>query len=204
MTVVKICGVRRARDAELAARLGARRIGCVLAEDSPRRATTQQVRAVSRAVVGAVDVVLVFRRPVIDSVRRACEDTGVGHVQLHRAATGLAETLRGDGLAVTTAVEVVAGQRHLPPIAPPPGGDGSVLLDRGAGGGGRVFDWQMLAPRAPRGVWIAGGIDATNVKGLLRYRPFGIDLSSGVECAPGVKDADALRRLFAVVGVEER
>ena len=74
-----------------------------------------------------------------------------------------------------------------------------VLLDVGAGGSGTPFDWRLLGRVAPPRLWIAGGITPANVRALLARAPFGIDVSSGVERAPGIKDARRLRALFAAI-----
>jgi phosphoribosylanthranilate isomerase len=74
-----------------------------------------------------------------------------------------------------------------------------VLLDIGAGGSGTPFDWRLLGRVAPPRLWIAGGITPENVDELLEHDPFGIDVSSGVEVAPGIKDARRLRKLFAAI-----
>jgi phosphoribosylanthranilate isomerase len=71
------------------------------------------------------------------------------------------------------------------------------VLDVAAGGSGRRFDWALLGGRAPYATFIAGGITPDNVGALLRHAPWGIDVSSGVESAPGVKDGGRLKALFA-------
>ena len=74
-----------------------------------------------------------------------------------------------------------------------------LLLDGGPGGAGAAFAWSLLAPSAPPFVFVAGGVRPENIAMLLRCRPFGIDVGSGVESAPGDKDPAALRALFAAV-----
>ena len=65
---------------------------------------------------------------------------------------------------------------------------------------GQAFDWSILGGRAPHATFIAGGVTPENVSALLRQQPWGVDLSSGVESVPGVKDPIKLGRLFAALG----
>jgi phosphoribosylanthranilate isomerase len=92
-----------------------------------------------------------------------------------------------------------ASDRRLPELSPAPTDASPAVLDVGDGGSGTPFDWSLLAPRAPSATFIAGGVTPHNVSALLRYRPWGIDLSSGVERVPGEKDHGSLRLLFAAV-----
>lgn len=88
----------------------------------------------------------------------------------------------------------------MPSLEPRPTRARPALLDVGGGGTGRGFDWTLLGARAPDATFVAGGIRPDNVRVLLKYRPYGIDLSSGVESSPGVKDPHKLRALFEEVG----
>ena len=78
-----------------------------------------------------------------------------------------------------------------------------VLLDahvEGYGGGGKVFDWSLIPRNVPRPVVLSGGLHAGNVTpGILQVRPWAVDVSSGVESAKGIKDAEAIRRFCAAV-----
>jgi phosphoribosylanthranilate isomerase len=79
----------------------------------------------------------------------------------------------------------------------------ALLLDahvEGYGGGGKVFDWSLIQPNVPRPVVLSGGLHAGNViEGILRARPWAVDVSSGVEAAKGIKDAAAIRRFCDAV-----
>jgi phosphoribosylanthranilate isomerase len=191
---VKICGVRRAADARLAVALGADLIGCVLAEDSPRRARMVDVRAVHRAIDGRAELVLVFRRATAEQALAACRAAGTDRVQVHEGDAALVAQLLELGLRPTRVFAVAEGA--LPPLEPPPTPSRPALLDISAGRG-RRFDWRLRQPRAPAATFVAGGIDAQNVTELLRSSPYGIDVSSGVETAPGIKDPARLQALFA-------
>lgn len=193
---VKICGVRRPSDAERAVELGADFIGCVLAPDSPRRATPAEVREIQAAVFGRAQVVLVFRAGRPGEIEAAVEATGVFRVQPHGADPETCRALEAQGLTVHRVYRLAKGARALPVLSPSPAEHRPALLDGGAGGSGITFDWRLLAPRAPGATFIAGGLSPENLAELLPYQPYGIDLSSGVESAPGIKDRDRLCRLF--------
>ncbi len=83
MPKIKICGVRRAFDAQLAVDLGATHIGCVLAKDSPRCATPGEIREIVSAVASSARMILVFRDPRDEEVAEASAMTGVENVQVH-------------------------------------------------------------------------------------------------------------------------
>ncbi|MEM7203637.1 MAG: phosphoribosylanthranilate isomerase [Planctomycetota bacterium] len=197
--VLKVCGVRRAADADLAVALGARFVGCVLAADSPRCATHTEVERIRDAVRGRAEVVLVFRDADPTTIGASCERTGVRRVQPVGADAASLTALYAAGLVVHRVVAVAPETTALPAFAPPAGHHAPAVLDVGRGGTGRSFDWTLLADGAPPATLIAGGIDPHNVTTLLRYEPYGIDVSSGIETAPGVKDAGALRQLCAAL-----
>ncbi|HUG12577.1 MAG TPA: phosphoribosylanthranilate isomerase [Opitutaceae bacterium] len=197
---VKICGVTRVRDARLAVSLGATMIGCVLAADSARRATISQARAIVRAVGGIVPVVLVYREATQGTVLDACARTGATTVQLHDCEEAQCVALEAAGLRVIRVRRMDTLGPRLPAFAPAPGPRRLFLLDSGRGGTGTTWNWKLLGARAPKHVFIAGGIDPDNVGELMKLKPFGIDLAGGVESSPGVKDAGKLHALFAAIG----
>ena len=221
---VKVCGVRRVEDARLAVELGAGWIGCVRAVDSPRRATLREVAAIRREVDERVGVVLVGRvrpgkaeakgdeknrrderddgdeREIVAALVREAKRVGASAMQIHGASRAALARVRDAGLVAWRVISLARGAARLPRslrtarVARSP-----VLLDVGAGGSGTPFDWRLLGRVAPPRLWIAGGITPENVGELLEHDPFGIDVSSGVERVPGVKDARRLRELFAVI-----
>ena len=201
-TRVKICGITRERDAKAAVRAGADAIGFVFWQNSPRMITPAKAAAIGRAVPALVTRVGVFvnasRAEVARVVRRARLDA----VQLHGderpsdyldcgaaviKAVGLES--RGDvrrALAYPAEVTILVDVRDL---------------DR-RGGTGRLANWQLaqaLARRRP--ILLAGGLDATNVATAIQaVRPWGLDVSSGVEVRPGIKSAKKIQALFARIG----
>lgn len=193
---VKICGLRRVEDAELALALGAHALGCVLAADSPRRATRAQARALAAFARDRAPLVLVFRGERSEEVRAACAQTGTRDVQLHGAPQEEIAALEQEGLRCWRVYPLDAEALALPALDPPPDARCPALLDCGRGGSGRAFDWSLLGERGPEFTYVAGGITPENVGALLAHRPWGIDCSSGVERSPGEKDPERLRALF--------
>lgn len=200
---VKICGLRRAVDAECAIELGASHVGVVLAADSPRCATREEAAAVVAVARGRAEPVLVFRGESHDAIVAASDVLGVRRVQAHGADAEACERLRRAGLRPIQVARVAAGSAALPGFDPAPSARQPALLDGGRGGEGQCFVWSLLSAGAPEGVFVAGGIRPDNVRELLTLRPWGIDVSSGVEREPGVKDAQKLTRLFQAVRAME-
>lgn len=192
--LVKICGLTRPEDAELAASLGATHVGAVLAPSSPRRLSVQQAKSVF-GVAGAKRV-LVFKDVPIEDVVRDAEAAGADFVQLYSASEDDVHRVTAEGLGVLRVYDVSESTSALPRFSLPPTERTPALLDVGGGGSGRRFDWNVLGGTAPTFTFIAGGIQPGNVEEILAHRPYGIDLSSGVESAPGVKDPEKLRALF--------
>jgi tryptophan synthase beta chain len=198
--LVKICGLTRPEDAALATRLGATHLGCVLVEDTPRCVDAARARAVFAAGSTARGV-LVFRSPDPIQVLRAVDVAGTTHVQIDASAAATVETLEAAGLTVYRSYVVSSDDTSLPAAVPPASRERPIVLDTG-GGTGRRFDWSLLTrgtETAPEATFVAGGVGPDNIGELLTRRPWGIDVSSGVESAPGQKDAERLERLFAAL-----
>ncbi len=196
---VKICGITRPEDAILAASLGATHIGAVRSPTSPRAVSVEKARAIFDAVSDRVETVFVFRGVPIEEVLEDAAASGAPSVQLYDAAEANVRAAEAAGLRVYRVFGMGDDSRALPVPDPPPSLAHPALLDVGGGGSGRRFDWALLGARAPEATFIAGGIRPGNVRELLSYQPYGIDLASGIESAPGVKDEAKLRALFEEV-----
>ena len=194
--IVKICGLRRLADAELSLELGAEYLGCVLAADSPRCATVEEVVRIAEAARDCANVVLVFRKANAGEILRICEATSIRRVQIHGVSPMACRTLNFNGIRVHSVFRVSPDAVRLPDLDPSPTPQCPAILDGGVGGSGQRFSWDLLSDEPLDSTFIAGGITPDNVSELLRHRPFGIDVSSGVEESHGVKDASKLRRLF--------
>lgn len=196
-TRVKICGIRRTADARLAIELGARYIGCVLADDSPRCAQLDEARDLAAEIGSRARLVLVFRGNSTQKIVQAVRAVGTRDVQIHGADAALLDDVRHADLNIWNVLRVADEATCLPAPGITPTERCPALVDVGRGGTGRAFRWELLAPNAPDATFVAGGVTPDNVGELLRYKPWGIDVSSGVEAAPGIKDEAKIRRLFA-------
>ncbi|HEY7498933.1 MAG TPA: phosphoribosylanthranilate isomerase [Vicinamibacterales bacterium] len=203
MTRVKICGIRRMEDARLAVELGASAIGIVFWPSSPRFLEPECAVRLVDAVPPFVTTVGVFVDQPFEYVADVARQLKLGAVQLH-GQEPLA-TYAGSPVRVIKAVPVGDGVDAERAAAALPG-DITVLLDAHdpikRGGTGRTIDWSRAASIArQRPVILSGGLHADNVhEAIGTVRPSAIDVSSGVELAPGVKDPDKLRSLFRAVG----
>lgn len=201
MTRVKICGITTPDDAVLAAELGAAAIGLVFWPGSPRHVDEARAAGIVRALPREVTAVGVFVDQPIDEVRRIADATGLGAVQLHGSEP--AEYALGLMQPVIKAVGVGGGFEPRSVDDWPSGI--TILLDAHdpvrRGGTGRTIDWSRAAAAAARRpVFLSGGLTPANVAAAIRQvRPYAIDLSSGVEASPGVKDAAKLRALFDAI-----
>ncbi|HXV60348.1 MAG TPA: phosphoribosylanthranilate isomerase [Vicinamibacteria bacterium] len=197
--LVKICGLRCVEDAKLAVSLGATHVGAVRAPSSPRRASLGEARAIFDAVSGTAERVLVFKDVPLAVLVDEARTTRADAVQLYDHDDEVVRTLESEGLRVYRVYRVDPRFTALPEIAPEPSDERPAVLDVGGGGSGRAFDWGLLGERAPRATFIAGGIGPRNVRELMTRKPYGIDLATGVESAPGVKDEVKLREFFEEV-----
>lgn len=198
---VKICGITRLEDALLAAELGADALGLVFWPDSPRFIDPFRARKIVRALPPLVTPVGVFVDQPIAYVEGVASLVRLGAVQLHGSEGP--EFTGSLSYRVIKAVPLGAGA-PAPEVGIWPE-DVVLLLDAHDpvryGGTGRTVDWTAAAPvaRARRSI-LSGGLTPDNVAGAIdAVRPYGVDVSSGVEAAPGKKDPDRLRRFFAAV-----
>jgi phosphoribosylanthranilate isomerase len=194
---VKICGITRVEDALGAAAAGADALGFNLWPGSRRHLPVQAVRAIVARLPPFVTPVGLFVDQPPDEVARLAAAAGVAAIQLHGDEPP--EQCRGHALPVLKAFRV-AGPADLLPIARYlEAGISAVLLDgsaEGFGGTGQRFDW-ALAGQVPGGrpLVLAGGLTPANVAEAVRaVRPWAVDVASGVESSPGVKDADKVAR----------
>jgi phosphoribosylanthranilate isomerase len=194
--LVKICGLKRPEDAALAVSLGATHVGAVRASSSPRALSVGEAKAIFDAAGPRATKVLLFKGAAVDDVVDDAGTAGADFVQLYSAGDDDVRRVVSAGFGVLRVHDMVDS---LPSFPTPPTERTLALLDVGGGGSGRRFDWNLLGGESPAFTFIAGGITPDNVEELLAHRPYGIDLSSGVESEPGVKDKVKLQRLFEKV-----
>jgi phosphoribosylanthranilate isomerase len=189
---VKVCGITHEDDALLAVALGADALGFVFAP-SRRQMRPDAVAEIVHRLPHGVVTVGVFRNERPERVAEIVNRVGLTGAQLH-GHEPLSE-VRWVRKRVQFVIQAfTAGDRALGSAANGPAD--VVLIDSPHPGSGRVFDWS-LAEGAPGGIrlLLAGGLNPENVGEAIRWvRPWGVDVSSGVESAPGRKDARKLRR----------
>jgi phosphoribosylanthranilate isomerase len=188
---VKICGITTSHDALLATAVGADALGFVFAP-SVRQVQPADVREIARRLPHGVTTVGVFRNERPERIVTIVSKVGLHGVQLH-GHEPLSE-VRWIRERVPFVIQAfTAGDPALSTAANGPAD--AVLVDSPNPGSGRVFDW-TIAEGAPGGVKLilAGGLTHDNVaEAIARVRPWGVDVSSGVESTPGRKDARKLR-----------
>ncbi|RJQ46391.1 MAG: phosphoribosylanthranilate isomerase [Gaiellales bacterium] len=204
---IKICGLTRRSDADAAAAAGAWALGAVFAPESPRRVGAEEAAAIFRDAPPGVMRVGVFVNASLGEMSAAASASGLTALQLHGEETAAfcREVKEATGLIIIKALRV-SGPGSLEGVVQ--FDTDFLLLDTyhpgRRGGTGESFDWSLAAglPEAFRGgrLILAGGLGPGNIAQAHRQvSPFALDVSSGIESAPGIKDKASLERLFEQV-----
>lgn len=194
-TRIKFCGLTRAEDVRLAVELGVDYVGLVFAPRSPRKLLLGQARMLRELVPEEIAVVaLVMDNPHAD-IEAMIENVRPDLLQFHGAETE-ADCARF-GLPFLKAFAMGNEDEDAAARAAEfPGAYGYLLDGHGKGeqgGSGQRFDWKRL-PRLDKPLLLAGGLTSENVATAIRTaRPWGVDVSSGIESAPGIKHPDRMR-----------
>jgi phosphoribosylanthranilate isomerase len=195
---IKICGLTRIDDARLAASLDVDAVGVVLWPGSPRAVGLAEAATLCQALPPWTARVGVFVSPSVDDVRTAVITVGLGVIQLHGVDDPT--PFRALQLPVLWAASLRDGAAA--PVAP---AGTTLLLDAHDpvrhGGTGRTIDWSRARAIAARErLVLAGGLTAENVaRAITEVRPYGVDVSSGVEATPGIKSAVRMRAFVEAV-----
>ena len=197
-TSVKICGITRVEDALAAVRLGAHALGFVFYAESPRYVTPENAAAIVRKLPPFVAAVGLFVNAEVFAVQRVLEQVPLSLLQFHGEETP--ESCCQFRVPYIKAVRVRAGLDLLQ-YAQLYGAGRGLLLDayiEGAHGGtGSVFDWSLIPRELPLPVVLSGGLNPANVRDAIRgVRPSAVDVSSGVEAGPGIKDVQKMAAFF--------
>lgn len=194
---VKICGITRLEDALEAVRLGADALGFNFWPPSKRYCAPEAARRIIARLPPFVATVGVFVNQPREEILQAIAQAGIGVVQLHgdetpdqcaAFAAPVIKALRVEGASSLSKMEGYAVS--------------AFLLDtptEGFGGSGKTFDWSLVHRAGrERPILLAGGLTPENVaKAIKEVRPYGVDVASGVESAPGIKDPDKMARFIA-------
>ncbi len=200
----KVCGLTAVDDVEVAVGSGADAIGVVMNDTSPRAIDSGLAARIVAAAAGEVDTVLVVNDKPADVAARLAHDLGVSVLQLHGRRYTADDFAAA--LAVFPRVWRATSLAHDPDLHVGAYGEELVLLDAPTPGSGEQWDLTALTERAPDGRWLlAGGLRPGNVAAAVAAaRPWGVDVSSGVESAPGVKDHGLIREFLAEVCAASR
>jgi len=199
-TRIKVCGITRLEDALTASRLGVDAVGFVFYPKSPRYIDPMRAAAIIRELPPFVSAVGLFVNPSQEEINRVLNACPIGVLQLHGDES--AEFCQSQARRVIKAVPVQnAADLKKAKRFPCP-----VLLDAKApagvyGGTGETFDWSLLEGFThDYPLTLAGGLDIDNVREALAIRQwFALDVSSGVEMSPGIKDAEKMATFIAAV-----
>ena len=194
----KVCGLTRAEDAKASYAAGAVFGGLIFVEGSPRHVSVAQARAITEAA--PLNFVGVFRNESKEMIQSLVETLQLSAVQLHGdESENYIKKLRSliPGCQIWKAVAVTDVLPDLNFTAD------RLLLDskvgNQSGGTGHVFDWSLLADLPKEKLMLAGGINPENIPEAIKVGCLGVDLNSGVESAPGIKDADKIQRAFVAL-----
>jgi phosphoribosylanthranilate isomerase len=201
---IKICGITKLEQGRAIANLGATALGFICVPQSPRYVEPAQIERIIEQLPAPIDLIGVFAQASHQEISRVVSQTGLTGVQLHgEESPEFCQQLR----EILPGVELIKAFRLKSPesisaIEPYLAWVDTLLLDayhpQLLGGTGQTLDWQILAQFRPDRPWfLAGGLTPDNIlEALNRLHPQGIDLSSGVERAPGDKDLGKVTQLF--------
>jgi len=200
-TFIKVCGITRIADAEAAVAAGVDALGLVFHPASPRAVTIEQAAGIAAAVGPFVTTVALFVNAAAAQVEEVLAATGIHLAQFHGDETP--DYCRSFRRPYIKAIRMAPGL-DAAAAAARYGDAAACLFDawhpRLPGGTGDLFDWSRLPNIAPRPLILAGGLTEANVATAVRaLRPYAVDVSSGVESAPGRKDARRIAAFVAAV-----
>ena len=208
-TWIKICGITRALDALAAAELGADAIGVVIYPKSPRAVTVDELAGITAGLEDYVAVVALFVDPEPELVRTVIQTGSVNLLQFHGSESP--EFCDQFALPYMKAV-AVKGDSNLEELTAPYDSARYILLDSYdsimPGGTGKTFDWnkvERLSERQQSRLVLAGGLAPDNVRlAIETVRPFGVDVSSGVEASKGIKDVEKMKSFIEGVKASDQ
>ncbi|WP_374320096.1 phosphoribosylanthranilate isomerase [Pseudoxanthomonas kaohsiungensis] len=202
-TRIKFCGLTRPGDVRLAGELGVDAVGFVFAPDSPRRLTAVEARQLRLALAPMVSVVALFRGNSAAEVREVVRQLRPSVLQFHGDEDDAfcrafrVPWMKAIPMANGEAWDARTLQQRWPHA------DGFLFDSHGAGKGGgtgKAFDWSRIPTGLHRPFVLAGGITPDNVFDAIHATlPWAVDVASGIEVSPGIKDGEKMRRFVAEV-----
>jgi len=202
---VKICGITNLEDALIAADLGADALGFIFAKGSQRKITADKVMNIIDKLPPFIVSVGVFVDSPIEEILSIIEQTGIQCIQLHgnespseysKINIPVIKAFRVDDNFQVNAIQQFPASAYLL----------DTFVKGRAGGTGKTFDWNIAAAAKAYGrIILAGGLTSENISDAIKKgEPYGVDISSSIESAPGKKDKGKLQQLFAAIHLVRR
>lgn len=203
-TRIKFCGLTRPGDVRMAGELGVDAIGFVFTDKSPRRIAAEEARAMRQALAPLVDAVALFMDNSADEVREVIRQVRPSLLQFHGDEDDA--FCRAFGVPYLKSIAMgseIVGQHPASLQVRYPTASGFLFDSNGvgeAGGSGQTFDWSRIPAGIQKPFVLAGGLNPDNVfDAICATLPWGVDVSSGIESAPGIKDGDKMRHFVEEV-----
>ena len=198
--LVKICGITNLEDALIAADMGADMLGFIFAKGSPRTISAYEAGKIIGKLLPVITPVGVFVDSSLEEVQSIIEQSGIKCAQFH----GNESPSDCESASVPVIKAFKVNQDFRAEILSEYSVEAYLLdtyLNGTAGGTGKTFDWNIAVKAKAYGrIILAGGLTPENAAdAIMKVQPYGIDISSGVESAPGKKDREKLRRLFKAI-----
>ena len=196
---VKVCGITRPEDAGTACSLGADLIGVIFAKESPRCIGQERARAIFAAIPDDRGRVGVFVNEDVDAILDVVAACGLDMVQLHGDESEIEiKLIKKNEVKVIKGFNITSVADYDRPLK---SAADYVLFDNRdkdrRGGTGKPFDWSLTPPQPIPNLVLAGGLSAENLaSGVAKFKPQIVDVSSGVEVAPGIKSPEKLKTFF--------
>lgn len=204
-TRIKICGLTRHQDIEAAILAGADALGFVFYPKSPRYVAIAQAKELLAQVPPFVTTVGLFVNPLETEVRATLDEVPLSLLQFHGDETEVECARYARPFIKVARMRAEFDLLDYASLFPQAHG---LLLDtfvESYGGSGHAFDWSLIPDSIPKPIILSGGLNSDNVaQAITRVRPYAVDVSSGVEIAKGIKDAQLIQRFVqAVRGADE-
>lgn len=205
-TRIKFCGITRAEDAAEAIALGVDALGFILVPESPRCVSLETAARIRSSLPPFVQAVVLMRNPEAAQVHEAIRVLRPDLLQFHGEES--AAFCASFGWRYLKAIAMQDEARPLSVIAAEYAAAAGLLLDGhgagGLGGQGKRFDWTRITADAGKPLLLAGGLTPENVGLAIRTaRPYAVDVSSGIEAAPGIKDSGKMRAFVREVSAAD-
>ena len=204
-TRVKICGITRVEDAIQASQLGVDALGLVFYAKSPRAVDVETAQLICQSLPGFVTSVALFLNPDEALVNQVLENVNIDLLQFHGTeSAAFCESFNKPYIKALGVGGGIDGVDNISGLMAKYDSARSLLLDSHgagkAGGTGETFDWLSIPEDQRQKIILAGGLTPDNIaEAIAQVRPYAVDLSSGVESAPGIKDNELMVRLMTEV-----